>query len=66
MHKGRTENADAAHELQLQKLLVSAANGEDGEGARDDSPLPDSFCEWRLCYKRVAACACIIQRYKGM
>jgi len=42
VHKDRTDNADAAHDLRLSKLPDSAANG-DALPPRGDSPLPDSF-----------------------
>jgi hypothetical protein len=42
VHKDRTDNADAAPDLRLKNLPVSATNGEDSDGARDDSPLPGS------------------------
>jgi hypothetical protein len=43
VHKDRTDNADAAHERRLENLPVTATTEEDGDGAGDDSPLPDSF-----------------------
>ena len=43
VHKDRKNNADTAHESRLENMPVMTTTEEDGDGAGDDSPLPDSF-----------------------